>query len=478
MSGRSLTPVGPAEPPARPERRGEGRAARGPEIPLSVLEFHSPSAAMVNAQALPGARFTVWAVASLVACCATAAWLIPIDRVVTASGKVVSVSANEVVQPLETAIVRSIDVQEGQVVHKGDLLARLDPTDSTADVGASTQQTASFQAEVDRLSAEAQGVAYRPAGSGPASQVQAAIFAQRLGEHSARLQNYQQKIEGFAVLVQRDEQDAESYKQRLAIAANVAGMREELQRDAVGSRLNTLQAQDAQVEAQRSLAAALRSAQQDRAQLQGAVAERDAYEQEWRSKISQDLTDASRKLSETQQQLAKAQLRSGLVALRAGQDGVVQTIAKVSVGSVLASGDQFFTLVPLNSPLEVEANIPASESGYVHVGDKVTVKFATFPYTRYGGADGTVRLTSADSFTTDQQAPRRGAPQPPQDAGGQVFYRGRVTLDRVTFHDTPPGFHIIPGMPVTADINVGKRTIASYLLGSIMPVVGEGMREP
>jgi len=31
---------------------------------------------------------------------------------------------------------------------------------------------------------------------------------------------------------------------------------------------------------------------------------------------------------------------------------------------------------------------------------------------------------------------------------------------------------------VTADIKVGKRTVLSYLLGRVMPVAREGMREP
>ena len=477
MSGKTLTPVIAGEAvPARGSRR---EARRGPEIPASVLEFHSPSAAMANVAPLRGARGTVWTVGALVASCFTLAWLIPVDRVVTASGKVVSVAPTEVVQPLETSIVRSIDVQEGQVVHKGDVLAQLDPTDTTANVGASTQQSGSYGAEVDRLTAEATGKQYQPAATDQATQVQAAIFAQRASEHNFRLQNLQQKIEGFQALVQRDEQDTEFYKQRLAIASSVAGMRAELQRDAVGSKLNTLQAQDAQVEATRSLGAALRSAQQDRAQLQGALAERDGYDQEWRSKISQDLTEASRRLSASQEELAKAELRSRLVVLRAGQDGVVQTVAKVSVGSVLASGDQFFTLVPLNSPLEIEVNVPAGESGYVHVGDKVSVKFETFPSTRYGGANGTMRLVSADSFSAgDQQGQRHGGGGGQGQQGGAMFYRGKVSIDQVTLHDTPKGFHIIPGMPVMADIEIGKRTVAGYLLGSILPVAHEGMREP
>ena len=55
---------------------------------------------------------------------------------VTAPGIVVARSATVVVQPLDTAIVRSIDVSPGDVVHAGQILARLDPTFATADMGA------------------------------------------------------------------------------------------------------------------------------------------------------------------------------------------------------------------------------------------------------------------------------------------------------------------------------------------------------
>ena len=40
------------------------------------------------------------------------------------------------------------------------------------------------------------------------------------------------------------------------------------------------------------------------------------------------------------------------------------------------------------------------------------------------------------------------------------------------------GGRVVPGMPVTADIKVGKRTVLSYLLGRMMPLAQEGMREP
>jgi hemolysin D len=158
----------------------------------------------------------------------------------------------------------------------------------------------------------------------------------------------------------------------------------------------------------------------------------------------------------------------------------VLTVAKVSVGSVLQSGDQFITLVPADAPLEVEANIAGSDDGFVHVGDPVAIKFDTFPFTQYGLGHGTVRTISADSFTgQDEQRSKFGAMSVPVPSGStEPFYRSRIAIDRTELHGVPDGFHLVAGMPVTADIKVGKRTVLSYLMAKVLPVASEGMREP
>src|SRR5690349_24426446 len=90
--------------------------ARDPALPI-LLEFQSPSAAILSLPIPRSARGATWVIAGLFAASLTAMALIPVDRVVTARGKVVSEAANLVLQPLETAIVRSIDVKEGEIVH-------------------------------------------------------------------------------------------------------------------------------------------------------------------------------------------------------------------------------------------------------------------------------------------------------------------------------------------------------------------------
>ncbi|MGO4840667.1 HlyD family efflux transporter periplasmic adaptor subunit, partial [Rhizobiaceae sp. 2RAB30] len=123
----------------------------------------------------------------------------------------------------------------------------------------------------------------------------------------------------------------------------------------------------------------------------------------------------------------KAQRRDQLVEIRADRDATVLTVAKVSVGSVLQSGDQFITLVPADAPLEVEVNIAGHDDGFVRNGAPVAIKFDTFPASEYGLARGRVRTVSADSFTGAEDVRARGGAMPPAAGNAEPFYRARIT---------------------------------------------------
>ena len=458
--------------------RRESRAVKRAESTAlpSLLEFHSPTAALAVTPIQYGARSITAVVCTLVAACFAAAGLIPVDKVVTAQGRVIAEDATSVIQPLDTAIVRSVNVKEGQQVRKGTLLARLDPTFVAADASALKTQVASLQAEVDRLQAETTGADYKPQDVNPNTVLQKAIFAQRRAERGYKMENYAEKISSLQAQIQRSMSDVNSYRQRLAVANDLEQKRVELERLKVGSQINRLAATDSRLEVERGLDNALGTVAQGARDMAAMKAERDAYDQNWRSQVNQDLTDQSRKLSDAKENLAKADRRQQLVELRADQDSVVLNIAKVSPGSVLQSGEQLMSLTPVDAPLEVEVNVPGNEAGFVHPGNPVMIKFDAFPSTQYGDAEGTVRVVSPDSFVGNPDEKQRGVEQMPK--AGQAFYRARISIDDVKLHDTPPGFRVSPGMPVNADVKVGKRTILSYMLSRVLPVVYDGMREP
>ena len=72
---------------------------RDPTLPI-ILEFQMPSTAITTAQVPRSARGILWVIASMLAAILLAMGLIPVDRVVTAQGRVVSRSPTLVLQAL------------------------------------------------------------------------------------------------------------------------------------------------------------------------------------------------------------------------------------------------------------------------------------------------------------------------------------------------------------------------------------------
>ncbi len=462
-----------------PAPAGAARAAAGKNDDLApmLLEYQSPSAALIEQRVPAASRYTLWVLASMFIVALVLSATLPIDRVVVSQGKVVTTNSNIVIQPLETAIVRSIDVREGQIVKAGQVLARLDPTFAAADADLTATQVASLQAEVDRLQAEVEGRNYIGDGS-PPSQLQSLIFTQRNAERSYKLENYRQKIDALRVRVVQAMADVESYAVRLAVARQVEAMRVELERQAVGSKLNTFQAVQDRNESARLLESSRSQAMGSQRDLDALMAERDGYIQQYRNESSQQLNEQGRKLSEARESLNKARLRRELVEIRADRDSIVLSVAPVSVGSVMQSSEQFLTLVPVDAPLEVEVVVDGRDAGFVGVGDPVTIKFDTFPYAIYGMAEGKVQVVSPDSFRNpNEDRQRQRGPRGNQDFGN-AYYRARMSIDAMKLHNLPDGFRLSPGMPVTADIKIGKRTVLAYLFARVVPVATEGLREP
>lgn len=446
----------------------------------ALLEFQSPTAAVIADRIPLGGRITIWVVAAAILSSIGVMGFYPVDRVVAVPGKVVAKIPNMVVQPLETAIVRQIDVREGQIVHAGDRLAMLDPTFAAADEGSLDEQVSSLQAEVNRLTAEAHDRPYLSDGS-TAGQLQAMIFAQNRAERIAKLENLGERIDSARAKVQQTTTDIASYAEEYRAAQAKENMRRELQKLQVGSKLNTLDAGAQRAEVNRALQAAVAAHTGAQSDLDGVIAERDAYVQQANNEIAQQLAEQGRKLSSALDQQTKASLRRKLVDLRADREAVVLSVAKVSVGSVVQSGDELITLVPTDAPLEIEADIPAREAGFAHAGDPAVIKFETFPYTIYGTATGTLRTVSADSFASSrngQDRPSRPVLSQTDSNAGAAYFRASLSIDEIKLHNLPVGFRMTPGMPVKADIKVGKRTVLAYLLSQVVPTLTEGMREP
>jgi hemolysin D len=483
MSVTTTQPTKPAglPPSGKPGSLFTGRArAVRDDTPPEMLEFYSPSIALQAVVPKLAARNAVLLIGTLVLMIILVAATFKMDRVVTANGKIVSLSPELVVQPLNAAIVKTIAVSAGDIVHKGQLLAQLDPTFAASDNVAAADQVDRYQTEIDRLNAENRQVPYRPSTLSAGALVQEGIFAQRASAREAELRYYRGQIDAQRALMVQADADVRQYAKETGVAADV-------EHDLVGSRIDTLAAVSQRLEAERQVLTSVQQEENARQMVASLTGQLDNYNQQWFADVSQTITQDALQLATYRDQLEHAALNFKLIDLRAEQDATVLSVAPVSVGSVLQPGTTFFTLVPLNAPLEVDAQVTGDESGYVFTGQPVQIKFNSFPSTEFGMGSGSVRLISSDSFLTGTTQNAGG----PASAGttsnavftgvapnSPFFYDTRITLDRLALKNVPKDTHIVPGMAVEADIKVGERTLLEYMTERLMPVVSEGMREP
>lgn len=396
-----------------------------------------------------------------------------IDRVVTStSGQIVTVDPTVVLGALDQSIIKSIDVQEGQQVAKGDQLATLDPTFTTADVGALKAQVANYNAEVARCQAE---LSQKPFDVPPSTNLvansyisaQRAYYLQRKAQYDAQVRSYDEQVAQQKATIAKYQSDAARYGDRARISQEIEEMRATLAAAQVGSRLNLLTATDQKLEIQRALEFDRSAMVESQHQLDATTATRDAYVQQWFAQTSQELVTAQGNRDAAVEQLTKATKHQDLIRLEAPEESMVLKIAKLSPLSVLNAGDPLLYLAPLKSPFEAEIHVSAREIGFIRPGDKATIKLDAYNFVEHGTVEGTVRSISEGAFTLDDNN------QPTEP-----YYKVRITLLPITLRNVPPGFRLVPGITLTGDIHVGTRSVFMYLLGGVVRGFDEAMREP
>lgn len=452
------------------------RFALGPRrnsSPDALIRIFQSETAEVREDPEPAQlRLTLYALAGLLIALLAVAAFMRMNRVVTSSaGLIVTTEPTIVLQALDPSIIKSLDAQEGERVKRGQLLATLDPTFAAADVGAATAQNASLEAQIARAEAELAHRDFGPlsgtTGEGAYMALQSAYFIQRKGQFEAQLLAYNEQIAQNKATIRKLKDDLDHYEDRVKISQEIESMRASLAASQYGSRLNLLTATDQRLEILRTQDFDRNGLVESEHQLASTIANRDAFVQQWTGQVSQELVTARNALDTARQQLTKAAKHQDLVRLEAPEEAVVLKLAKLSVGSVLKEADPFITLAPLRSPVEAEVHISAREVGFVRPGDSATVKLDAFNFVEHGSASGAVRWISEGAFTQD-------------DNGNSVepYYKARVALTTMELTAVPDSFRLVPGMTLTADINVGSRSVFMYVLRGLIRGVSEAMREP
>ncbi len=429
--------------------------------------FSSAAIALRRQPPATVARMITWSICFMATVSLAYACMVSVDIVVTAPGRISASGKSKVIQSLEAGVVKSIAVRDGQAVKAGDMLVELDATATLADRDRLQREFLETKADVLRLRALIDGkTVWGEAPDLPPAMLvnQQAMLASRRSEQDSRM----------AAL---DADIARRSADRDAIAANIAQlqtslplvqqkheMREELATTGHIARTGVIETRLELLSMEKELSVQGNRLRESAASLNAAVQQHKQAKAEFRTRISTELVDATRKHDAAHQELLKATQRRELQILRSPIDGTVQQLAVTTVGGVVTQAQPLMTVVPHHAALEIDAQVLNRDIGHVKVGQRVINKVETFDFTRFGYIEGTVQWVGTDAVNDQKLGP---------------VYPVRIQLKTTETPTVVNGLRgaVSAGMSVTSDIRTGERRMIEYFIAPLLRYKQESLRE-
>jgi HlyD family secretion protein len=442
----------------------------------SALDF---APAILNIQQRPPSpmpRAVLWTLLALLALLLLWSLIGKLDIVATAQGKLVPQTYVKIVQPADAGIVKEILVKDGDRVHAGQVLLRLDTTVSEADTAIVAQEVELRSLQLRRIEAEMSdtNMTRQPQDS-------ASLFRQVEAQASARRRAYQDMLRMEEAALEQAKEDLEGAQAQLVKLDKLLPIfREEsdslarLAEQGLVPKFQSAEKERQRIDTEQNLLSQRRTV----ASLQSRIAESHGriarVTSDYRQQLLTERVETQATLQKALQELSKQQHRGRLSELRAPQDGIIKDVATYTVGAVVGSGTVLMSLVPVDEELVAEVMIKNEDVGFVREGQRVKVKLAAYPFQDYGMIDGTVKKISADA----SEPTRQGQQDDSEDSDIPVSpYKALVHLQEQKLGNRGIDLALAPGMQVIAEIRKGERTVMQYLLSPVEKTVSEAARE-
>ena len=393
------------------------------------------------------------------------AWaaLAQVDEVTRGQGQVIPSSRVQVIQAAEPATIDEILVRSGQMVRRGQLLVRLDDTESSSALAQIEAENQALQARAARLGAEGQGGGAACAAGSSACAEEQALRQVRASALQSRIAALNAAIEQRRRDLSEAQATAASLRSSIALAQRNVEMLEPLAARNIVPETDLIQARRELVDVQGRLAAANEAASRASASVREAQAQASEAGLQFRQEALNERSQISTRIAVNTESARGAAGRLQRSEIRAPADGVVNDVQVTTLGGFLNAGQKIMEVVPLGDRLLVETRVRPSDIAFIRVGDRALVKVTAYDFASYGGLDGRVVQVAADS-TYDEQT-------------REAYFTVIVETRRSYLESGSRRLPITPGMMCDVEIITGRKSILDYLLHPVMRASNEALRE-
>lgn len=352
-----------------------------------------------------------------------------VDEIVRGQGEMISSSRPQIIQNLEGGILAELSVLEGDIVNRGDVLARLQATQFQSQADDLQNQITALTVRQLRLEAELAGQFDFAVPEGLGAHMQGLLSSER-ALLNARQTDYLSRREGAQRVLDQ--------------ATKERALLEDLLERNIVALIEVTRARKAHADARIKLDEIMTQTELERAQ---------AY------------SDTLKELGTLRQTYKSAQDQLTRTVLVSPMRGIVNNLSVTTIGGVVRPGEEILQIIPLDEELFVEARVAPKDIAGVRPGQEATIKLSAYDYTIYGSLKGEVRLISADTFK-DERKP-----------DGDPHYKVTLGVDTSDLSDRQRSIAIRPGMQAEVELHTGSKTVLQYLLKPLYKS-REAFREP
>ena len=390
-----------------------------------------------------------------------AAWF-ELEEITRAQGRVIPASREQVVQSLDSGILREMLVREGDSVEAGQVLLRMDDSRAGPVFREAREKSLALMAQVARLRAEA----YSARLEFPAEvRKETALVKAERQAYEARRKALREQVQAIDNSLKASVRSARAVQASIEATRRELAMTEPLVRQGVVSEVEVLRLQRQMADLRRQQA----DLERQQADLKGQIVER---RNKYLTDANAELARASAELAQTRENASAREDTLVRTVVRAPMKGVVKNVQVTTIGGVIQAGQNILEIVPTQDEMLVEAYVKPAEVAFLKVGQPATVKLTAYDFNKYGGLEGELEHLSPDTLRDERQ--RRPGQNPPALEEG--YYRILVRIREPAQMRAGIRLEPLPGMTAMVEIRTGRKTVLDYVFRPLQGV-NQALRE-
>jgi len=375
-----------------------------------------------------------------------------VEELVRTEAKVIPYGQNKTVQNFEGGIVKSILVEEGDLVKKGDVLIKIENKQYSSTYEKNIFEIDELTQRSKRLYAEANDIEYKPKTTNEIAQKEYDLYLSNKEQMDSKVEVLQQQLNQKRKEKNEIISNIKYLKNSFDLIGQEVSVMEPLVKKGIVSKVEFLKLQREANNIKDQLESTKLTLQRINSTIKEFSSRVNDVKIEFKNLAQREYNEVVSQINQVSKQNVGLEDQVNRTVVKSPITGYIKKIFINTIGGTVQPGMDLVEIVPNEEKLLIEAKVKPEDIAFLRPGLDASIKFTAYDFTIYGSLDGVVEKISPDSTTEEDK----------------TFYTAYIRTNKSFLGTKDKPLSIMPGMRGSADIITGQKNILTYLLKPII----------